>query len=121
MKKLLSILLVALGMTTFSMAQNAKEAEVKIKTSAVCGMCKKTIEKAMSYEKGVQSASLDVDSKMLTIVYNPKKTNIDKLRTSVSKTGYDADNIMADPKAYNQLDECCKKEAHTGESDPHAH
>lgn len=119
MKKLLSILLVTLGVTTFGMAQTPKEAEVKIKTSAVCGMCKKTLEKALSYEKGVASASLDVDSKVITVVYNPKRTNVDKLRTAISKTGYDADEVPADPKAYTQLDDCCKKDAHAGEANPH--
>jgi periplasmic mercuric ion binding protein len=90
-------------------AQDATSSELKIKTSATCEMCKETIEKYMSFEKGVKRSSLDVDSKILTVVYNPTKTTPEKLRKAVSKSGYDADDVKADPKAYNKLDDCCKK------------
>lgn len=84
---------------------------LQIKTSAVCDMCKETLEKAMAYEKGVKESNLDVDSKMLKVVFDPKKTTPEKIRLAVSKTGYDADSIPADPKAYEQLNPCCKKDA----------
>ena len=49
----LTLVLAFLG-TTFASAQDTpKKAELKIKTSAVCDMCKKTLEKTMAYEKGV--------------------------------------------------------------------
>jgi mercuric ion binding protein len=89
-------------------AQNTEK--VSIKTSAVCNMCKQTIEKDLSYEKGVKEANLDVKTQMLTVTYNPKKTNPEKLRKAVSKVGYDADNVAAEVKAYDKLDECCKKD-----------
>lgn len=86
-------------------------AVAKIKTSAVCDMCKETLEKAMAYEKGVKESSLDVDSKVLTVKFDPKKTSLEKIRMAVVKTGYDADGILADEKAYDNLDACCKKDA----------
>jgi cation transport ATPase len=85
---------------------------VKIKTSAVCDMCKETIEKAMAFEKGVKKSNLDVDSKILSVWFNPKKTNSQDIRISVTKIGYDADNLPAQNKAYQKLNECCKKDAH---------
>src|SRR4028118_2394971 len=102
MKTIKSILaIVALLNFTFSgqaqdKGKNAEE--IKIKTSSVCNMCKKTIEKSMAYEKGVKSAILDVDSQVLTVAFFPSKTNPDKLRKAVTKTGYDADQITADPR-----------------------
>ncbi len=54
-------------------AQKAKE-EVKIKTSAICKMCKATIERRLAFTKGVESANLDVPTKVVTVAYNPKKT-----------------------------------------------
>lgn len=90
-------------------AQTTTE-EVKIKTSAVCGMCKKTIEKDLAYEKGVVSSELDVESKELTVKYNPQKTNPAKIKKAVTKIGYDADELPAKPKAYKKLPECCKKD-----------
>lgn len=92
-------------------AQDATTAELKIKTSAVCDMCKETMEKHMAFEKGVKRSSLDVESKILTVTYNPQKTTPEKIRKAVSKSGYDADDVPANPKAYKKLNACCKKGA----------
>ena len=81
----------------------------QFKTSAVCDMCKARIEKSLAYEKGVQSAVLDVPSKVLTVTYRADKTTPEALRTAVQKTGYDADELPADARAYNRLPDCCKK------------
>jgi mercuric ion binding protein len=86
---------------------------VQFKTSAVCGMCKARLEKSLAYEKGVQAANLDVPSKILTVTYNPAKTSTETLRAAVQKTGYDADQLTADARAYDRLPECCKKTAAT--------
>jgi mercuric ion binding protein len=86
--------------------------ELKLKTSAQCDMCKKRIEKKISLEKGVKSVVLDVDSKVLTIVYNKTKTDAKALKTAVSKVGYDAEDVVADPTAYKKLPECCQKGGH---------
>ena len=83
-------------------------ATAQFKTSAVCDMCKARIEKSLAYEKGVQTASLDVPSKVLTVTYRPDKTTPAALRTAVQKTGYDADEQTADARAYNRLPDCCK-------------
>ena len=84
-------------------------ATVQFKTSAVCDMCKARIEKSLAYEKGVQSAVLDVPTKVLTVTYKADKTTPEALRTAVQKTGYDADALTADARAYNRLPDCCKK------------
>lgn len=114
--KILKSLLVALVLTLVgfganAQSQNKNEQTVKIKTSAVCGMCKKTIEKAMAYEKGVKTSSLDVESKVLTVVFDSRKTSADNLRKAVNESGYDADDKPASERAYKRLDDCCKKEA----------
>lgn len=83
--------------------------QLKIKTSAVCDMCKARLEKSMAYEKGVQAAVLDVPSQVLTISYRPDKTSAEALRTAVQQTGYDADAQTADARAYDRLPDCCKK------------
>lgn len=116
MKNLLLTLLLFLAATLGATAQEQKSstprtAQAQILTSAVCGMCKTTLEKAMAYEKGVKAAELDVESKMLTIVYQPDKTSIEKLRLAVSRTGYDADSVQADQRAHDRLPDCCQKSA----------
>jgi mercuric ion binding protein len=111
MKKIKTILFVGI-LLMFANSINAQEAtktEITIKTSATCSMCKTTIEKYLSFEKGIKKSSLDVDSKILTVTYNPQKTTPEKIRLAVSKSGYDADEVKANEKAYNNLDDCCKK------------
>ncbi|GAB4034531.1 heavy-metal-associated domain-containing protein [Spirosoma jeollabukense] len=86
-----------------------KEKEVKIKTSAICGMCKARIERNLAFEKGVKESDLDVKTKVVTIKYNPAKTDVAKLKANISKTGYDAEEVPADEAGYNKLPSCCKK------------
>lgn len=97
--------------STPAFAQEKKSDTAHIKTSAVCGQCKERIEGAFAFEKGVKTSTLDLETKMLTVVYNPARTDIDILRTSLSMVGYDADSVPADPKAYARLPACCKKDA----------
>lgn len=94
---------------TTAKAKGPATATLQLKTSAVCDMCKARLEKAMAYEKGVQKATLDVPSQMLTVTYRPDKTSPTALSTAVQKTGYDANGQLADDKAYERLPECCKK------------
>jgi periplasmic mercuric ion binding protein len=113
LKKITVLLLIIVAGIFFSakgMAQDVQKTDtVKILTSAVCGSCKARIEKNVAYEKGVTDVVLDVDTKVCTIVYKTAKTDPDKLRLAISKIGYDADSVPADPVAYEKLPPCCKK------------
>ena len=85
-----------------SFAQN--KAEIKIKTSAQCDMCKKDIEKKLLSEKGVKKAVVDLSTKLVTITYNSKRTDPNTLRTTIAKAGYDADDMPAiNKKSENEL------------------
>ena len=116
MKTMIKIILVlamipAWSGNTWAQQTEPKEKEIKIQTSAVCGMCKERIETNMAFEKGVKSVELDEETKEVTITYKTAKTDPDKLRKAISKLGYDADEEAADPEAYEKLPECCKKDA----------
>ena len=111
--KLIALMIVAIiliGNTIYAQVKKAdKFSEIKIKTSAQCGMCKETIEKALAFEKGVKSSNLNVDTKVCTVKYDATKTTPEKIKAIISKAGYDADAVKADPKAYAKLAPCCKK------------
>ena len=114
LNKILRLSCLLLMMTVISSAcfgQQKKIDTVGIKTSAVCGQCKDRIEGCLAYEKGVKSATLDVETKIATVVYNPAKTSPAVLRNTLSKLGYDADTIPANQAAYDKLPACCKKDA----------
>jgi mercuric ion binding protein len=112
-KQLTSLILTALfllSISTIAFAQEKKTDTIKIKTSAVCGMCKDRLEGGLAFEKGVKDVSLDDETKILTIKYNTKSTSPDELRKKISKLGYDADDVAADKAAYEKLPACCKKD-----------
>ena len=88
----------------------AQSDTLRVQTSAECGTCKKKLEKELVFEKGVKSVNLNLNTKVVTVVYAEEKTNADKIRMAISKIGYDADSIPADKKAYNRLPDCCKKD-----------
>lgn len=107
----LAILLFALNAS----AQAKKTEKAVIKTVLHCDHCKacetcgENFEKNMLKIKGVKMYELDEKAMTLTVYYDPKKTDIDAIKTGISKLGYDADNIKADAIAYEKLDGCCKK------------
>lgn len=84
----------------------------KITTTSQCEMCKARIEKAVNKLSGIKSAVLDVPTKVLTVKYDENDLTLEKIRKTVSKTGYDADSVKADPKAYKMLPPCCKVGGH---------
>jgi periplasmic mercuric ion binding protein len=102
---------VMLFFSVFCFGQQKKVDTIEILTSAVCDMCKERIEGGLAFEKGVKSSTLDVETKIATVVYNPTKTSPVQLRKTISKLGYDADTIPANQAAYNKLPACCRKDA----------
>jgi periplasmic mercuric ion binding protein len=88
--------------------KNSNIQSIQIKTSAVCDMCKETIEKALSYETGVKKSNLDVKTKICTVQFDITKTTPEKIKLAISNSGYDADAVKANKKAYDKLSPCCK-------------
>ncbi len=118
MKNRISMIAILISILSFAtntvkaQATDEKYQTVTIKTSAVCGSCEKTIETAVNQLNGIKEASLDVDSKILTVTFNTEKTTVEEIKNAVVMAGYDADEIPADAKAYENLHGCCKKDAH---------
>ncbi len=105
----IQFLIVFLFFASAMAVANDASVEIKIKTPTVqCGMCKKAIETSLSKLEGVVSSEVDYKKKETTVKYNKSKTNLDKIRKAISKTGYQADDVKADKKAYSKLAKCCK-------------
>ena len=73
-------------------------------------MCEKTIEENLIYEKGVKKVEVDLAAASVSVTYDPRKTDAAKLRTALTKLGYSADGVAADPTAFAKLPACCQKE-----------
>ena len=104
------ILTVMLNVLSAGAFAQKNDSTIVIQTSGHCGDCKETIEKALAFTKGVKKADFEAETGKVIVVYNATKTGPEKLRTAISKAGYDADSLQADPDAYNRLKACCKKD-----------
>lgn len=74
-----------------------------------CGMCKKRIEGALK-KPGIKSASWDVDSKMITVTFDPHSMNANDVQKIVAEAGHDTEKVKASDKTYDALMGCCKYE-----------
>jgi len=107
--KLQTLMIVLLFTGNLLTQGQGKTAEIKIKTSSQCDMCKERIEEALAFEKGVKKAELNIETKIVTVSYKKGKTDPAALRKAISKVGYDADDVVANKDAYSKLPACCKK------------
>ena len=110
MKKIIFITTILI-VSVWTNHATAQTDTLRIQTSAICEQCKERIEGDLSFEKGIKSSNLDLKTKIATVVYNPKKTDTQKIREAITRIGYDADSLKADPKSYKKLPDCCKKES----------
>jgi len=96
------------------MAQNKENGKAEIKTSVVCDHCKACETCGLSFKenlmklKGMRMYEFDEEKKTITVFYNPKKLDLLTIKTTISKLGFDADDVKADADAYAKLDGCCK-------------
>jgi hypothetical protein len=78
-----------------------------VKVYGNCGMCKTNIEKAGNKKK-ISKADWNEETKMATITYDSKKTDLDAVLKSIALAGYDSDKYLAPDEAYYKLPACCK-------------
>ncbi len=113
---ILSILFVGIGQLAAQTPQGMVKKTTKpvtptavtetMKVLGNCGMCKKTIEKA-ALNAGATSANWDLDKDLLTVVFDPSRTNKDAIQKAVAMAGYDNEGYKASDKAYDALHSCC--------------
>lgn len=99
-----------------SFAQKNKNIQTSvIKTKIYCDHCKQCetcgdkFNKDLYNEDGIKRVDIDPKANTITVIYDNRKTDIDKIRLFISKLGYDADEVKADPAGIAKLDGCCKK------------
>ena len=90
-------------------AQSKNKQTETFKVWGNCGMCKKTIEKSLNL-KGISSAEWNKDTKMITIVFNPKKITLATIHKKIASVGYDTELETANDEVYNKLHGCCQYE-----------
>jgi periplasmic mercuric ion binding protein len=97
MKNLGFVIIVAMFTFFVSSAFSADTKEVCIQTNLHCGSCASKIDKGLKKSGGVIDVKSDIDTKIVTVKYNPEKTDEAKIKRSIKKLGYNAD-IIEDTK-----------------------
>ena len=88
---------------------NGKVENLTINTPTIqCGMCQKTIELGLKKLSGVSRSKVDLKTKSTIVSYNPDKTNLANIEKTISDLGYQANNVKANEKSYEELPACCK-------------
>ena len=122
MKKIiLSVAVIALGFTS---CKNEVKKETEVSTIEVshdismtdlsfgvrgnCGMCKKTIEKAVNAVEGVANATWDVDKKKIDVTFDDAKTDATEIHKVIAASGYDTEKVAGNEEAYKNLPGCCQ-------------
>lgn len=77
--------------------------------SIQCGMCVKTIKKALGKVEGIIETKVDLENKSASITFDDSKTSVEKLVEAITTAGYDANDKPANSEAYEKLSSCCKK------------
>ncbi len=118
MKQLLTMAFAAL--TLSAAAQKTKTENFKVYGN--CGMCESRIEKAAKII-GVTKVNWNDKTQMMTVVYDPSKTTLDKIQKSIAAVGHDTDKEKASEEAYKKLPGCCKydRKAESTTNDNHSH
>ncbi|HMV25727.1 MAG TPA: heavy-metal-associated domain-containing protein [bacterium] len=106
--RLTILTLAAILISSCGKEEKLDKAVVKV-NSAICGECSGTITKAVMAVNGVKKVEVDTDTKIATISYVPGSVKIGDIESAIVKSGYDANDQKADPAAYEQLPDCCKK------------
>ena len=114
MKDFRLLLLFSLLLICFVGRSQSKIDTLVVKTNVQCDHCETCETCGLKFEedlylsKGIKDARYNPADTTIVVVYRPNKTNPVEIRQLVSKMGFDADDVPADPKAYDKLDDCCR-------------
>lgn len=115
MKKL--ILLALMAVVTLSAYAQMQTVTIQTNASLKCQKCIDRFKDNVPFFKGVKDYTYDANTAKITINYDSKKTDPDQLRQQISKLGYNADAVKADPAAREKLPACCKNSGTCGHAE----
>ena len=106
------VLSAAFGVTSSAQTTTKSTTQQKTETFKVwgkCDMCKTRIEKTVKAE-GVTNSDWDTKTQMLTVTFDPAKTNINALGKKLASVGHDTEKYKAPDDVYAKLPGCCHYE-----------
>ncbi len=83
----MTIALMSVSVLFAQETKQASKATVVFNVEIDCDGCVNKIMKNIAFEKGVRDLLIDKEKQQVTVVYNPKKTDEQKLRDAFAKIG----------------------------------
>ena len=112
--KITTLILMFVSTSVFAQKKDNIKTAI-IKTKIYCDHCKQCetcgdkFNKVLYNEDGIKTVDIDSKAMTISVVYDKRKTDLEKIKMMISKLGYDADEVKADPAGVAKLDGCCKK------------
>ncbi|MDR2926759.1 MAG: heavy-metal-associated domain-containing protein [Cytophagaceae bacterium] len=72
----------------------AKEEQAVFSVNMHCHDCEQKIKKNIPYEKGVKNLTTNLEKQLVTVSYQPNKTDKAKLKKSIEKLGYTCKEVQ---------------------------
>ena len=73
-----------------------------------CNMCVDNIENSLNKVDGIVKFQVVLNDLIVKVKYDTKKISQEKIELAISNSGYKANAMDANVKAYNKLAMCCK-------------
>jgi copper chaperone CopZ len=94
--------------TTTEMSKDMAMTNLSFGVRGNCGMCKRTIEKAVNNIEGIANVNWDKNKKKIDVSFNKAKTNEMAIHKAIAASGYDTDKVLGSEESYKGLPGCCK-------------
>ena len=91
-----------------SCSSDKTTAELKL-DSIQCLMCSYSIEENLRELRGVKKVQVDLKNKSGRVVFNANIIDLSTIENKITSIGYNVNNKLADIRAYEKLELCCKK------------
>jgi copper chaperone CopZ len=109
--KLFSVVVLLIAAVANLSAQAGNKDSGKQKTESFkvwgkCEMCKARIENGLKFE-GISKATWDEKTLLVTVTYDPAKTNVDAMQKKLASVGHDTEKYKAPDDVYSKLPGCC--------------
>ncbi len=92
MKKIIIAIAIAAAVCGSATAKENADSTVvfTVQPKMSCANCEKKIKTNLRFEKGIKSIATSVPEQTVTVVFNPKKTNVEAITKGFAKIGYKA-------------------------------
>ncbi|MEQ1949519.1 MAG: heavy-metal-associated domain-containing protein [Bryobacteraceae bacterium] len=78
------------GVALIAVVAVAKEATTHINVPKMdCGSCAVVVKRAMAKTAGVKNTTIDVDKRLVTVVYEDSQINLAQLQQVIEKSGFE--------------------------------